>query len=213
MNVQQYYEKYWMQDSPPPDTDPTTHEREKMLLRVIRDHGRHGSTQRRVLDAGCGSGEFLPFFIRLGFETFGIDLSLQATQRVRSRSPESIVSVGSLDGDLWFRSDYFDFVWSTEVLEHLFDVEHALREIHRVLKPGGLFVLTTPYHGLLKNLAITLTGFDRHFDVLGSHIRFFSKASLTRCLQAAGFDVLWITGLRRVRPLHKPICVVSTKTR
>src|SRR5262245_32085603 len=209
MNAQQYYEKYWVQDS----TDPTTNDREKLLLRTLKHYGHFAVGETKILDAGCGSGEFLPFFVRAGFRVYGIDLSLVATQRARNRSPKAIVSVGSLEGDLGFRSDNFELVWSTEVLEHLFDIEYALREIHRVLKPVGLFVLTTPHHGLLKNLAIALTGFDRHFNVVGPHIRFFSKASLTRCLQTAGFDVLWITGLRRVRPLHKPICVVSTKTR
>ena len=207
MNAQQYYEKYWVQDS----TDPTTNDREKLLLRTLKHYGHFAAGETKVLDAGCGSGEFLPFFVRAGFQVYGIDLSLVAVKRARNRSPKSIVIVGSLEGDLGFRPDNFELVWSTEVLEHLFDIEDALRAIHRVLKPGGLFVLTTPYHGLLKNLAIALTGFDRHFDVVGPHIRFFSKASLTRCLQAAGFDVLWITGFGRFRPLHKSMFVVATK--
>src|SRR5262249_52365488 len=154
MNAQQYYERYWVQDSPPPDNDPTTHEREKLLSRSLRGYGRFADGDRKVLDAGCGSGEFLPFFLNAGFEVCGVDLSLAATQRPRNRSPKAIVSVGSLEGGLSLRSDHFDVVWSTEVLEHLFDIEQALNEIYRVLKPGGLFVLTTPYHGLLKNLAI-----------------------------------------------------------
>jgi 2-polyprenyl-6-hydroxyphenyl methylase/3-demethylubiquinone-9 3-methyltransferase len=82
-------------------------------------------------------------------------------------------------------------------LEHLFDVGAALTEINRVLRPGGKFVLTTPYHGLVKNLIVRVLAFERHYDPCGSHIRFFTRRSLKLCLEKAGFTVERLGG----RPL------------
>jgi ubiquinone/menaquinone biosynthesis C-methylase UbiE len=49
-----------------------------------------------------------------------------------------------------FEDKIFDVVWSTEVIEHLYHVQRYLHEINRVLKPNGLFILTAPYHGIIK---------------------------------------------------------------
>jgi SAM-dependent methyltransferase len=105
----------------------------------------------------------------------------------------------------------FEVCYSSEVIEHLFDVNGFIREIHRVLVPGGLFLVTTPYHGWLKNLLIITLGFDRHFDVNWGHIRFFSKQSLSRCLGAGGFEVDMIGGIGRFWPLWKSMFVVARK--
>ena len=82
-----------------------------------------------------------------------------------------------------------DFVFSSEVVEHIYDTENAIREIARVLKPGGMFLITVPYHGFLKNLSIVFLGFDKHFDPTGPHIRFFSKKTLTTLLKKNGLEI------------------------
>jgi SAM-dependent methyltransferase len=78
-------------------------------------------------------------------------------------------------------------VWCSEVLEHIPDVAGALLEVRRVLKPGGRLLLTVPYHGRLQAAAVALTRFDSHFDPLGQHVRFFTRTSLARTLEASGF--------------------------
>jgi 2-polyprenyl-6-hydroxyphenyl methylase/3-demethylubiquinone-9 3-methyltransferase len=211
MNSREYYEKYWLQEAPPPDSDPTVGCRQRLLLKCFERFGPKTETASAILDAGCGSGEFLKFFVSQGFRTVGLDISLSALERARRRTPESPVAMASLDEALCFKSSSFDLVWFTEVLEHLMDTSQALTEIHRILKPEGLLVLTTPYHGFIKNLAITIVDFDKHFDVAGPHIRFFTKKSLSASLKRAGFDLLHFEGFGRGWPLYKSLFVVASK--
>ena len=74
--------------------------------------------------------------------------------------------------------------------------------------------MTTPYHGYLKNLAISVIGgWDRHADPLwdGGHIKFFSRRTITRLLNEAGFRVVSFNGVGRLHYLWKSMVVVAVK--
>ena len=105
----------------------------------------------------------------------------------------------------------FDVVFSSEVLEHVFDVAGTLTEYHRLLDDGGKLVLTTPYHGVAKNVAIALKGYERHYHPYHGHIRFFTRRSLNDCLVDAGFEVKHWRGLGRIWPLWKTMFVIAEK--
>ncbi len=212
MSSKQYYENYWRQEAPPPLHDPTTDERKRLLLAALRRQDE-SARPKRTLDAGCGDGQFLAFLAGHGFEVSGVDLSETAIESARRRCPSASLQVGSLEAPLAFPSQTFDAVWCTEILEHLFDVPRALGELNRVLSDRGLLILTTPHHGLLKNLAIALTNFERHFDVTGPHIRFFTRRSLFACLARAGFEPIQWRGIGRFWPLSKSFFVVARKVR
>jgi 2-polyprenyl-3-methyl-5-hydroxy-6-metoxy-1,4-benzoquinol methylase len=111
-----------------------------------------------------------------------------------------------------FLDEAFDACLATEVVEHILDVQAFIREIHRMIARDGLFLLTTPYHGWLKNVIIITRNFHRHFDPTGDHIRFFSKSSLTCCLTAGGFRVETVRGIGRVWPVWKSMFVVARRT-
>jgi SAM-dependent methyltransferase len=83
-----------------------------------------------------------------------------------------------------------DFVFASEIIEHVYDMENAFSEVSRVLRLGGRLLLTTPYHGFIKNLLIVLFNFDSHFSPTGPHIRFFSKKSPFSCLIKVGLKPL-----------------------
>ncbi|HXM99953.1 MAG TPA: methyltransferase domain-containing protein [Candidatus Dormibacteraeota bacterium] len=93
-----------------------------------------------VLDAPCGGTAALTVALqKSGLSAVGADVDLDAAVRLGS----SFVQ-GNLDAPLPWRDDTFDAVFSTEGIEHLENQFAFLREIHRVLKPGGTLLLTTP---------------------------------------------------------------------
>ncbi len=95
----------------------------------------------------------------------------------------------------------FDVVISTEVVEHCYAPRLWAAAAYASLKPGGLFLCSTPYHGYLKNCALALTGkLDAHFTALweGGHIKFWSRRSLAQLLSEAGFVELRFAGAGRL---------------
>jgi SAM-dependent methyltransferase len=212
VKIREFYEAYWQGEKAPPHGDPTTAERQARLQVALRALLGTGCPEHfHVLDAGCGDGEFMGFLRGLGYQVAGIELSEAAMAKARERCPETDMRVGSLEDRLPFPKGAFDAIWCTEVLEPLFDVHGALSELNRVLKDGGALLLTTPYHGLIKNLAIALWGFERHFNPHMSHIGFFTRTSLERCLRRAGFVPLAWQGIGRIWPLSKSFFVRARK--
>jgi 2-polyprenyl-3-methyl-5-hydroxy-6-metoxy-1,4-benzoquinol methylase len=108
----------------------------------------------------------------------------------------------------------FDVVVSTEVIEHLFS-PHLLPIYARgVLKQGGYLIVTTPYHGYLKNLALAIFGkWDHHHTVLwhGGHVKFWSRATLTQLLSENGFEVVDFSGVGRLPYLWKSMVLIAKK--
>lgn len=204
---QDYYNDYWSETSPGPDSDPTTPSRKAKLARTLRAL----PPGARVLDLGCGRGDFTAVIDSLGFQALGVDVSDVAIGSARLRHPDQRFDVLGPQCTIPAEDGTFAAVWSTEVIEHVFDVHEHLAEINRVLADSGIYILTTPYHGPLKNVLLSLTKFDRHFDPELSHIRFFDKPGLQRCLSRAGFEVVSWSGIGRVAGLHRTWFVVAKK--
>ncbi len=97
-----------------------------------------------VLDVGCGSGRDLPFIARIASRCVALDYSLEMIRAARSQgSPIRELLVGDATA-LPFPDGSFDKVIASEVIEHIPDWRRAIREMARVLRPGGRLVLTTP---------------------------------------------------------------------
>jgi 2-polyprenyl-6-hydroxyphenyl methylase/3-demethylubiquinone-9 3-methyltransferase len=208
-SVSSYYERYWRREGGSPAEGTFAFEERKARLRQSLAGIPAGAP---VLDAGCGSGQFLLFLSGLGYIVTGVDLSPAAISKARAVVPGVRLEVASLERGLPFASRTFAAVWCTEVLEHLFDIHAALVEMNRVLIPGGLLVLTAPYHGRVKNLLIALGGFERHYNPYLSHIRFFTRKSLGTCIVNGGFTVLSWGGVGRYWPLWMSHFLVARKT-
>ena len=186
----------------------TTPERKNRLLHTLQEYVEPGS---RVLDLGCGGGQFTHAMFEAGYGTVGMDISENALRFARQQFPMCRFKSLNADGTTSEPSSSFSAVWSTEVIEHVLNVEAFLGEIYRILEAGGILILTTPYHGVLKNLLICLLKFDRHFDPNGSHIRFFDRKGLDRCLKKAGLDPVKFCGVGRVWKMYRTWFVVARK--
>jgi 2-polyprenyl-3-methyl-5-hydroxy-6-metoxy-1,4-benzoquinol methylase len=168
----------------------------------------------RVLDAGCGSGGFCGVMRReLGVEVCGCDLSESGIALARRNAPDCRFEQLSVYDDFVEAFDTkWDAVVSIEVIEHLYDPFAFLERIRQSLAPGGIFILTTPYHGYLKNLLIALGGrYDRHHTPLntGGHVKFWSRNTLTAALHRAGFRIVEFRGVGRWPWLWKSMVVAA----
>lgn len=109
--------------------------------------------------------------------------------------------------------DKFDIVIATEVIEHLFYPKELVRAVKKCLKPQGILIITTPYHGYFKNLILALTGkMDYHFTALwdNGHIKFFSVATLTKLLVSEGYTDIKFNFAGRFPWLWKSMICSST---
>jgi len=108
----------------------------------------------------------------------------------------------------------FDLVVSTEVVEHLYSPHAWAIGCFRALRPGGTLVLSTPFHGWFKNVALAISGrLDDHHDALreGGHIKFFSRRTLEALLTEAGFADIWFAGAGRLPLLWKSMVLAGAR--
>lgn len=145
----------------------------------------------RLLDLGCGGGEFSARFRALGWQVCGVELI--ETQAARARALGIQVAAGEVSGGLPFLAEEFDLVFAGELIEHLLDTDGFLAEISRVLRRGGALVLTTPNLASFENrLRLLLGRYPNWVDVrLGSsgHVRAYTPRVLIAQLVAHGFQV------------------------
>ena len=203
-----YYERYWqLQRKELALDDPTTDIRWRFLASTLSQQS-FGS----ILDAGCGDGWWTAQLHKRGYQVVGMDISRGALDAARRRYPHLAFERYPLDRARWpFRAGQFDAVFASEVIEHVYDVRTMFAEMNRVLRHGGLLILTTPYHGLIKALLIVLFGFERHFDVEGAHVRFFTVRSCRAILEKYGFQVKKVRYYGRIRPISKGMFIVALK--
>lgn len=151
---------------------------------------------RRLLDVGCGSGEFLQRMRTRGWEVVGVEPDPVAASRARSATLD--VRDGSLV-DAAFQGDDFDAIVLSHVIEHVHDPVALLRECGRVLRPGGVLVVMTPN---LESIGHRRFGSDWRGLEPPRHLHLFSSRSLSTCLQRAGLTVAdvrtsarWVRGI------------------
>lgn len=131
-----------------------------------------------VLDVGCGTGDNLRYILRDGASFFGLEYAERTAQVARQvLGDRAVIDVGSATA-IPHESGQFDLVLCIEVLEHVEEDEAALREIARVLKPGGALILSLPYR----------YWFPYYFRAMG-HIRHYTRTDVERLLDRTGFTL------------------------
>lgn len=169
----------------------------------------------RVLDLGCGNGALCGALSEAGFDVTGCDPSEEGIEFARRTYPQCQFSLLSVyDDPATLGEAHFDVVVSTEVIEHLFLPRALPRFAATILPKDGFLILSTPYHGYIKNFALALSGkFDNHFTALwdGGHIKFWSRATLTKLLEEEGFLVTGFIGAGRIPYLWKSMILIAQK--
>jgi SAM-dependent methyltransferase len=146
--------------------------RRTVLERVLTD--LRLPARARILDAGCGSGRNMVEFARHGTVT-GIELSDTSVALARERGAGDVIEGSVLD--MPFEADSFDLAASLDVIEHLQDDLQALRELRRVVAPGGSLLVTVPAYQWL---------WSGH-DEINHHFRRYTRRSLQRIGEQAGW--------------------------
>lgn len=183
-----------------------------LVTDLIRDVPPHGV----VVDLGCGNGSVLAQFRQRGWELHGFDISHRAIEIASKAYSDIQFDSVDLTTDLSSHplAGRCDAVISTEVIEHIFLPRLYVKNCFSFLKPGGILIISTPYHGYLKNLALALFGkMDFHHTALldYGHIKFWSRRTLTTLLEERGFEVERFIGAGRAPFLWCSMVILAKK--
>ena len=178
-----------------------------MLLNML-----NASKADKVLDVGCASGRQSFLIAEKGAEVTGIDISnsfiIEARSHIKERGTNNISFTVADIESLPFPLDHFDKILCAEILEHVLNLDEAMNQLLRVLKPGGLLVISVPNEngkGTLWQRARTLVlkerfapledfslqGIERHGD---AHLRKFNQKTIAKFLRQYPLDILTIRG-------------------
>jgi 2-polyprenyl-6-hydroxyphenyl methylase/3-demethylubiquinone-9 3-methyltransferase len=167
-----------------------------------------------LFEVGFGNGAVANRLTKLGYSVIGVDPSKDGVHRARDNYPNIALFEGSTGDSLFEQFGQFNMVYSLEVIEHVFDPFEFISTINSLLLPDGKLILSTPYHGYFKNLAISIVnGWDKHFTSLwrGGHIKFWSTKTIAKLLESEGFTINQIEYVGRLRFLAKSMLIVATK--
>jgi 2-polyprenyl-3-methyl-5-hydroxy-6-metoxy-1,4-benzoquinol methylase len=175
--MKDYYEQVW--ERLPDELEPPDFElRRRFLLSGVR-------RGQSALDLGCGAGTFTAVLAGAGAAVVGIEVAETAIVRAQAAHLELDFRLAPIDGPLPLDDGSFDLVWASEVIEHVADTERWLREVSRVLTPGGRLLITTPNH---PRLALAIRGIERYSEPLGDHLHLYTARSLRETLLELGFE-------------------------
>lgn len=183
--------------------------------KVFQDH-----FFKRILDIGCGDGSFSVRLKNYSQEVYGLDIAKQAVKIAQKKG----IKAYQLDVEnqkLPFKANFFEALYCGEILEHLFNPDYLLDEVHRVLKPGGLLVVTTPNLSWWLNRLVLLFGFQPYLtevslkynlgkfkpdsNQVAGHIRAFTYKALKELLKIHHFEILKILNNDVAKSLPFPV--------
>jgi len=172
----------------------------------------------RLLDIGSGTGGLANILTARGYEVVGVEPDKGGVEIARKTFPNIKFYHFGIEDDpsalLHEDGRLFDCVLSTEVIEHLYAPHLLLTYASKVLRDDGIIILSTPYHGYWKNLALAIAGkWDHHLEPhwLGGHIKFWSRKTLAAFLTANGFEVIHFRGCGRLPWLWKSMMITAKK--
>ena len=208
MNTENHLSKYQYNDALPTWANAYLWPPLKKII------GKETFSERRAFDLGCGNGATANMLSTLGFDVSGVDISASGIAMGLQNYPHLKLAIGNAYDDLSQVYGQFPLVVSLEVIEHCFDPRRFLKTMRDLIAPAGIGILSTPYHGYLKNLALAVAGkWDDHLTALwdGGHVKFFSTATLSALLMECGFKNIQFTYVGRLPPFAKSMIATVRK--
>ena len=147
--------------------------RRKMILSLLKDHKKS-----RILDIGCASGALIRDLIRNGYsDVCAVDISSEAVKLCKSSGLKNVHRMDASAMD--FKDGEFDVIIASDILEHIKDDLHALKQWQRILKREGRLIVFVPTFDFLWS----------DHDTLNRHYRRYSKKRLVSVVRKAGFKI------------------------
>jgi 2-polyprenyl-3-methyl-5-hydroxy-6-metoxy-1,4-benzoquinol methylase len=173
--------------------------------------------QSFILDVGCGNGSIANELIKYGFKVYGTDGSVKGIKIANKKNPDHFAVQDFTTDNLppSLNNIPFEVLISIEVIEHLYNpgkfIDFCVSTLKKADKSKYL-IISTPYHGYLKNLFLAITGkWDSHLGPLwdGGHIKFWSKKTLSNLLIQKGFEIIDFKGCGRFPYIWKSMLIVA----
>ncbi len=178
-NVSEYYENNWQAEKGLHMVDKLAY----LGYRWIKD-----LPKGNCLDIGCGDGTNAKKLKKSGFAVYGLDISKSAVKKAKIKNIKTKVIDLNLQ-KLPYKDNFFDLIWMTDVIEHVFWPDFLLSEINRVIKKGGYLYLTTPnvsWYIIRLRLLLGETLKDIHPE----HIHWFNKRQLLELVSRYEFKTI-----------------------
>lgn len=146
----------------------------------------------KLLEIGFGNAQFLKLAHESGWEVYGVDLSPLFVEHARSQLQLPNIAHGTIE-EMAFADEQFDVVAAFNFIEHVPDLRATLKEIRRILRPGGTLALLCPnISGIYHKVGPELFGGRDPLDISWvppMHLSYFNKSNFKKLLESAGFEV------------------------
>jgi 2-polyprenyl-3-methyl-5-hydroxy-6-metoxy-1,4-benzoquinol methylase len=161
-----------------------------------------------ILDLGCGNGYLVNYLVSEGYNAYGTDASAKGIAIAKQIHPDRffVQDLTTEELPVQLQNLQFDTIIATEVIEHLYDPQGFIDFCKRTLNDKGEVIISTPYHGYLKNLILSVFNkWDGHLAPIwrGGHIKFWSKKTLSLLFTNTGFKVIYFKGCGSISYLWK----------
>jgi ubiquinone/menaquinone biosynthesis C-methylase UbiE len=184
---------------------------QKKRIDALIEYLEKRSKGSRILDIGCQSGWLCDHLHNLGYVPFGVDIEEDLINNGKRKYPHIDFRVADAEINIPFQNDYFDYVFAGDIIEHVRYTDCFIHELNRVLKQNGVLMLTTPFHGVIKNILIAIIKYENHYNPEFPHYRYYTVKSLTDVLTKRGFKIEVIKLLGPLPFLANSIFIAAKK--
>lgn len=189
--------------------DPIERNRFTFLTESIKEGNR-------VLDIGANHGHLADEIRKKGNSVFAFDLPEVVRKGIR-KHPKLNWKAGSAEEKLPYADNFFDVVIASEIIEHLLELNNFLDEVHRILKPEGRLLVTTPNVARPVNAIQLLVGHVArgffHDQEKPMHIRFYTPLTLVNTLKQHDFKIIRLGGAKTGNDWYKEDCFTAEEVR